>query len=279
MNVEIKALYIESVRMLAKAVGNSAPPRYISGVNRLHDKTEARVLKLIQSQLRLARKRFLLKFKVDKLKFAKAFAPDEITQELTAILQSAFAGSHLALTEELADYARELSHLFADSYDVKLNLELVNLHATEFLNEQTKNYFTTLADEQAQGINHAIATAMEAEDGYTIKDIVSEIRNAFGKDTMYFPDRKLDVTDWALTVARSETARAASFATKATLESIGMHLWQWRVQSTCCNECAMNDEIVIEIGQPFPDGSESSPAHPNCRCICIAVQEELAAAA
>ena len=262
---QVRELYLESIYMLAKALGNKTPKDYISSINKLHDKNEAKALKVIQSILRKARKRFLLKFKVDKLKFAKADTQDEIKTELRTIMASAFEGASAELVHALEKHINDLAHNFSSVYDVDINYNLVNDKAVQYLTESVDNYFTTLADSQAQGIKQSIADAMADKEGYTIRDIVSNIRDSFGKDTMYFDDREIDSTDWALLVARTETARAASFAQQAIMEDLGLQTWQWQAQGgSCCDECAANDDEIVEIGSAFPSGDDQPPVHPNC---------------
>ena len=125
MNAEIKALYVETVQLLAKAVGNSTPRGYIKSLAKIHDKSEARTLKTVQRILKKARTRFLTKFKADKLKFAKSQESD-IKDELRSVMSSAFAGASDELVKALEQHINDIAHNFADAYDVDINYNLVN---------------------------------------------------------------------------------------------------------------------------------------------------------
>jgi len=276
---ELEEVYVETIQALVKAVGNEPPRGFISKQNKIHDKNEAKALKAIQGVLKTARKRFLTKFKADKLKIAKADdSEDDIKAQLRAMMASAFAGASDELVAALEQHIDEIAKNFASVYDVEVNYSLVNDQAVQYLRTYTDNYFTTLSDEQADGVQSAIADAMASDEGYSIDSIVDGIRDAFGTDTMYFPDRQMDATDWAVMTARTETARAASFAQKATMQSLDLKTWQWNAQESCCDDCDDNDGEIVEIGDDFPSGDSEPPAHPNCRCITIAVTEELTAA-
>ena len=273
---DTQALYLETIQILAKAVGNNAPRGYQSSLNKIHDANETKTLKVVQSVLKKARTRFLSKFKVDKLSFAKADSSDAIKAELHKIMAAAFAGASDELVASLEQHIDDIAKNFSSVYDVDINYKVVNDKAVAYLKNNTDNYFTTLSDEQASGIQSAIADAMQAEEGYQISDIVGKIRDAFGKDTMYFPDKEMDATDWAVMVARTETARAASYSQQATLENLDLQTWQWQAQGgSCCDDCDENLDEIVNIGDEFPSGDTEPPAHPNCRCICIAVMEEL----
>jgi len=274
---ELQNLYSEVLLTLVKAVGNQPPKKFANSVKAIHDSNEAKTLKAIQQIIKVARRRFVRKFKPDLLKFAKADNSDDIKSEIRKILEAAFVGASDELVETLEQHVDELAKNFASVYDVDLNFDLINTKAVEYLKSSSDNYFTTLEDDQAEGIKSAIADAMASDERYTIRDIVSNIRDAWGKDTMYFPTKQLDVTDWAMITARTETARASSASQHATLESLKLAKWQWAVQESGCDICQDNDDAIVDIGDNFPSGDDCPPAHPNCRCITIAVTEELTA--
>lgn len=282
---DIKALYVEAVQLLVKSEGNPTPRGFIRSVHGLHDKYEAKALKAMTRIRKVSRRKFLAKFKpafVERIQaLKKADSEADIKAEIRKVLESSFAGASSMLTDELDGMIDDIAQSFSSAYAVDLNIKLVNQQATDYLRTHADNYFTTLADAQADGVYSAIADAMDNPDGYTIGDIVDGIRSAYGATTMYFDtqdgSRELDADAWSLAVARTETARAASFAQRATLEDLGLKTWQWQVQETGCDICSQNDDEVVAIGEAFSSGDTESPAHANCRCICIAVMDELTA--
>lgn len=69
----------------------------------------------------------------------------------------------------------------------------------------------------------------------------------------------------ALTIARTETARALITANQAEYRAAGVEQIEWLVGDPC-KICAANAGSVVLMGQAFPSGAEAPPAHPNCVC-------------
>lgn len=69
----------------------------------------------------------------------------------------------------------------------------------------------------------------------------------------------------ALTIARTETARALITANQVEYRAAGVTKIEWLVGDPC-KICAVNAGSIVLIGQAFPSGAEAPPAHPNCVC-------------
>lgn len=281
MTTAEKELHDELILFITKSLGNRIPKGYIRSVNAIHDKNEIRVLKVVNKIIKRARVRFLKKFKSTILKsldIRKANNESDIKSQLRDIMDSAFAGASDELVSILQDHIDDIARNFSKVYDAKIDYNLINKKAIDYLRETEDNYFTTLSHDAAAGIKNTIAEAMASKDGYDLQTIVSNIRSTWGKDTIELTTQTLNVDDWAMLVARSETARAASYSTQATLESLNLTKWQWFCNDSPCDDCDSNNEQIVDVGNSFTSGDDSPPAHPNCRCITIALQEELSGA-
>lgn len=285
--VSTKDLYDELLLTIVKSVGNSPKRGYIRNVNRIHDATELKVIATLKKILKRARKRFLSQFKVTNLslKVTKADDANSIEAELRQMMASAFDGASPELTAALESHIADISQNFSSVYNVDVNYSLVNDNAVNYLRENNDKYFSDFTANAAKGIDNSIADAMSVpltynedgttEGGYSIPSIVNNIRDTWGKDTIEFPSQTLDVDTWATLTARTETARASSYSTQATLESLGMTKWQWYCNDDPCDICGPNNEQIVNVGDAFNSSDTEPPSHPNCRCITIALQEEL----
>jgi hypothetical protein len=264
------SLYLDLVRTLYKAEGKLVPTRLMRGIHATLNAHDGPMLKATQGILKRACTRFRRKVSVDKL--TELFSvvhksdSDDVKAQLKVILDSCFAGAttdFIAVEQELIT---ELSAQFATAYDVQLNFRLVNQKAVDYLTAHADNYFSTLSDAQAEGLLKQAGAVLASEDGYTIRDVAKTIRNAFLNTALYYPTdtRAIGSADWALTTARTEVARSASFAQKATLESIGLQTWQWCAEDSACDICSENDQEIVAIGDNFPSGDSEPPAHANC---------------
>jgi hypothetical protein len=68
-------------------------------------------------------------------------------------------------------------------------------------------------------------------------------------------------------ITLTELARAESFATMASLWTLGARQKIWLVNAEACKVCVGNAEAGnIPLTQDFPSGVQAPPAHPKCRC-------------
>jgi len=80
----------------------------------------------------------------------------------------------------------------------------------------------------------------------------------------------------ALTIAITESSRIQNLAAIDTYKELGLEKYEWSATGTACDICAVNDEEIVEIGEPFDSGDDAPPAHPNCRCVLLPVVDGMA---
>jgi cation transport regulator ChaB len=76
----------------------------------------------------------------------------------------------------------------------------------------------------------------------------------------------------AALIARTEVSRAQVGGTFDVWEKSGVVKtikWLTAEDERVCDVCDGNDNVVVEIGQPFPSGDALPGAHPLCRCIIV----------
>lgn len=84
----------------------------------------------------------------------------------------------------------------------------------------------------------------------------------------------LEASQWAETVAVTETARAMSAATQATYQAnkVGRKSWALAPDQRVCPTCSGNaSQGPIPTDGSFSSGDPHPPAHPNCRCALMPV--------
>jgi predicted DNA-binding ribbon-helix-helix protein len=75
---------------------------------------------------------------------------------------------------------------------------------------------------------------------------------------------------WAQRLALTELSSAQAQAAAAVYQAAGITNWQWTTEPGACPACLANEaEGPIPLGQAWPDGSQSPPGHPNCRCSLL----------
>lgn len=123
----------------------------------------------------------------------------------------------------------------------------------------------TIADEvintRLDRIGTALATSLDK--GFNMQQTAQMI------------DAVIDDPEAAMMIARTETARAVSIATRDSYERTGVEQVEWLAGDGCdiCEENA--DASPIAIGDTFPSGDSEPPAHPNCECAIAPYFEDL----
>ena len=158
-----------------------------------------------------------------------------------------------------AEMTKELLKVFTKSF----SSELPNLPA-DYIAVRGKGW---AADEAERILNSISATTKErvqflieeaVETGQTIEATTELLR----KDHVFSPEK-------ARVIARTETARALGVGVKEAAMDQGRDEKRW-VTSGDIEEydaCVQNAAADwIPIGDPFPSGDDTVPAHPNCRC-------------
>jgi len=74
----------------------------------------------------------------------------------------------------------------------------------------------------------------------------------------------------ALTIAITETNRAMSAGSVYTYQEAQIEEVEWNAVEPC-DICEPNDGQVVRLGEAFPSGDITPPAHPNCRCALLPV--------
>lgn len=77
----------------------------------------------------------------------------------------------------------------------------------------------------------------------------------------------------ALSIAITETNRAMSYGAITRYQTAKLEQMEWET-SDPCPACAMNSNVVVNIGSTFPSGATMPPAHPHCRCALLPVIPE-----
>jgi SPP1 gp7 family putative phage head morphogenesis protein len=77
---------------------------------------------------------------------------------------------------------------------------------------------------------------------------------------------------WATRIVRTETQNAYNEQLDEGFQQARESIpdlerrWDASIDGRVCQMCAGLNGVVVPIGQPFPDGIDGAPAHPNCRC-------------
>jgi hypothetical protein len=231
-----------------------------SGLVDAHDPKVARVLRDI---LASARRRFLLAFKPGDL--------DALREDARAALERAFpAELSTKLVDALANVASDLIDHNVATYSLEIDVEQANSAAIGFLRDRVDNVFSSLSDAQAKSVYDAISQAKSEE--HTLDDVTAAVKGVVGRELSWETadgTRTMDVDTWAELTARTEGTRAATAGTRAALVAGGYETWRWLAEGGACDDCAGNDDEVVEIGEAFSSGDTESPAHPGCRCPVI----------
>lgn len=74
-------------------------------------------------------------------------------------------------------------------------------------------------------------------------------------------------------IVRTEMIKTYKNASVAGYKSLGITQVKWSVNGEGCPICLPNDGEIRNIGDTFPSGNDSEPAHPNCECITLPVVE------
>jgi hypothetical protein len=117
----------------------------------------------------------------------------------------------------------------------------------------------------------------------TLEEVADRRRSALGRLLARFRGTRRDSTQlaqairelladpaWAHRLALTELSRAQAQAAAGIYEAAGIAAWQWTTEPGACPACLANEAVgPIALGQGWPDGSDSPPGHPNCRCSLL----------
>lgn len=123
----------------------------------------------------------------------------------------------------------------------------------------------------------AITDATREELQTLVSDAISEglsadeLASAIEDATSFSAER-------ALLIARTEIIRANNQGHLSSFRASGVvdqKAWSTAEDGDVCPECEANEnQGPIPLDQSFESGDDAAPAHPNCRCVIVAVVEE-----
>lgn len=188
--------------------------------------------------------------------------PDDVRQYLKAAgLQGVQEGLDQVKVTDVAQIST--AQRLAEKYARKRAAELVGMRYDDngdLIETPIARY--AISDTTREEIRELVADAFSKETD--IADLAEGIRTAGA-----FSSAR------AKMIARTEVTRAQSEATLDAWKVTGVvETVKWVTSSLgCCDECAENAEAgAIPVGDAFPSGDVAPGAHPNCRCVLIAVK-------
>lgn len=122
-----------------------------------------------------------------------------------------------------------------------------------------------ITDDTRDAVRGAVADALE--NGLSAQELSDNIEDldAFGADR-------------ALTIARTEIIRANNQGHLSAFRASGVvdqKEWSTAEDGDVCDDCEGNeDDGAIGLDDVFSSGDDAAPAHPNCRCVIVAVTGE-----
>jgi hypothetical protein len=124
-----------------------------------------------------------------------------------------------------------------------------------------------ISDTTRDKIRRIVTEAFEGET--SISRVADKIKLALQEDgASIFSDAR------ATTIAQTEVAHAQGGGNFQVWEKSGLvHTVKWTVSALePCDECEGNKNVEVDLGDSFPSGDIMPPAHPNCRCVLVAVK-------
>jgi SPP1 gp7 family putative phage head morphogenesis protein len=105
----------------------------------------------------------------------------------------------------------------------------------------------------------------------TKKNITEQIRTsiALGESRAELVNRlgdTIDSTSRARSIAQTESVRAFSQGRLAVGKALGYQSKEWQATASACPICQDLDGEIVDINDNYSDGTDSPPAHPNCKC-------------
>jgi hypothetical protein len=126
-----------------------------------------------------------------------------------------------------------------------------------------------ISDTTRDKIKRIVKESFEGET--KIKDVAAKIQQALQDDEAgIFTDAR------AKTIANTEVANAQAGGNFEVWKRSGLvGTVKWTVSADePCDICEANKDVEVEFEDEFPSGDIMPPAHPNCRCVLVAVKIE-----
>lgn len=159
----------------------------------------------------------------------------------------------------------------AQAYAVDRAAELVGMKYDDEGNlVENPNAQWAISDTTRDRIRQIIAESFEEETPISeIKDAIQEALEEEATGSGIFSEARADL------IARTEVARAQVGGNFDVWQKSGVVKsikWLTSEDERVCDVCDGNDNVVVQIGKPFPSGDIMPGAHPLCRCICIVAE-------
>lgn len=195
----------------------------------------------------------------------KGLEPKEYTlkqyEDLLYDQENALKTSINLITPHLKRIVREIGN---DALVLSGVQELIDLS-----NPEIQAFFEDRAKYFAKSVNDTTISALESEiadgiaNGESINQISQRVENLYDG---------WDETRSTL-IARTETSAAANFGAEEGYKQAGVEQIEWVVVAPEDEDCLMNENEIVDIGDKFPSGHTEPPAHPNCVCGILPVIE------
>lgn len=181
-------------------------------------------------------------------------------------------GALLALTDDMAEAVAEAAgdgvtdSLGEVGIDDSGITDLANTRAEAYAAKRSAALITSDADggKLARATRDMIrGTVLAAvEDGSSNQQLTQSLMDSYA----FSPER-------AETIARTELKMANSQGALIGYKASGVvdgKQWQCSNNGDCCDICQANEDAgVVDLDDEFPDGSDTTPAHPNCNCVVV----------
>lgn len=178
---------------------------------------------------------------------------EDVQAELRDLLSQLAAERSSAAMDHVADYLR------GDDAEYRRLLDQANDRAVQWAQDRVGNLITQVSDTTRQAVNELAADAIA--EGLTNDELAGRIGDAFA-----FSDDRADM------IARTETANAETQGSLAGYRESGVvEAKEWSADELACDECDGLDGEQVGLDEPFSDGSDGPPAHPDCRCTVVPV--------
>lgn len=216
-------------------------------------------------------------FKVDDPEDLGDNLADEVIAEFTKLPQGVRPGLEDAFLSGMNTAILQLS-----IHDVDM-IATMNQQAMEFASERAaeligKSYTAdghmvdnpnaewAISDTTRDKLKRIVADAFEHE------TTMSDIRDRIVK-TLEADDAGIFTAERALMIAQTEVAHAQAGGNFEMWKASGLvETIRWLVSNEGpCDICEENEDEVVDFGDEFPSGDTMPPAHPNCRCVIVAV--------
>ncbi len=190
---------------------------------------------------------------------------EESLSEISQSLKEAFEEiAEKASEEEIPEVKETFKEVFKQSakdLQIKESFFLIPKEAVNFLTAYSMVFSDNLSKDLINKIKKRISLGMlQGESVY-------KIARRIAKTPLPSNEVFKDVYDRALTIARTETARAYTYGSLHYYKKMGINKVKWLCGKTPCPKCQARCGIIYEA-----DVGGDIPLHPNCTCAISPAQ-------